>query len=310
MDAIFVHPEQKIKERLTLNWMGTPCVEMDGHTIRLETQKAMALLAYLSLAEQPVPREALAAMFWPEFDQSHAFANLRRNLASLDKSLGYRWIEANRSTIALVRNNQLSVDVMSYFDLIRRVRQHCGVSASPCRECLLRLEQAVALYRGEFLACLNFRDCNDFDEWQYFQREEANQELAAALRWLAEGYAFTGEFERAIRYARRWVKMDHLNEEAQRLLIQLYAQTGQRGAALKQYEECRRLLNEELGQPPEPETVALFEKICNGKPAPKKAFSFTLPAAFSNSPARDPLLGTCSALTMQHYRLVHSDPLD
>lgn len=299
----------KPKENLSLYWLGAPRIEIDGHPVRLETQKAMALLAYLSLAEQPVPREALTVMLWPEFDQSHAFANLRRNLASLDKSLGYRWIDANRSTIALKIAGKLSIDILDYFAMIQQTREHCPPSRMPCRECLQRLEEAVRLYRGEFLSCLNFKDCNEFDEWQYFQREEAAQEQARALRRLAEGYAFAGEMEKAIRYARRWLNLDCLNEEAQRFLIQAYARIGQRGSALKQYDECRKVLWEQLGQPPEPETTALIEKICSVRSEPKPFASFFPAAGYANGAAIEPIYGSCSALTMQQFRLAHQEPL-
>jgi predicted ATPase len=43
--------------------------------------------------------------------------------------------------------------------------------------------------------------------------------------------------------------------------MQLYAQTGQRSAALRQYAECVRILDEELGLPPADETTALYEQI-------------------------------------------------
>lgn len=293
---------------LSLHWLGTPSIELDGCAVRLETQKAMALLAYLSVSDQPVPREALAAMLWPEFDQAHAYANLRRNLASLDKSLGYSWIDANRTTIAIKRNENLTVDVSEYFALIQHARRHCQSSRVPCRECLLHLEQAVAMYRGDFLSCLNFKDCNEFDEWQYFQREEASQELSTALQRLAEGYLEQGDKERAFRYARRWVKLDILNEEAQRFLISAYIQTGQRSSALKQFEDYRRILYQELEQEPEMETLALVEKIFESKSAAKKAPVFTLPAAYTNGAIFESLHGTCSALTLQRFRLAHQEP--
>lgn len=302
--------DQKLSGSLSLHWLGAPGIAVDGQPIRLETQKALALLAYLSLAGQPVPREALTAMFWPEFDQAHAFANLRRNLASLDKSLGRRWIEANRNTISLKNTETISIDILTYYDLIRRSREHCPASRPPCRECLRRLEEAVRLYRGEFLACLNFKDCNDFDEWQYFQREEAAQELAAALRRLAEGYASVGDMQKAIHYARRWLSMDLINEDAHRLLIQTYARAGQRGAALRQYEECRRVLWEELGQPPEPETTALVDKIFSTRSIPERPPAATPSAAVVYRPGLDPLPGTCSTLIMQRYRMAYFEPLD
>ena len=45
----------------------------------------------------------------------------------------------------------------------------------------------------------------------------------------------------------------------------LLAQSGQRGAALAQYETCRQVLEEELGVEPEVETTALYQRILKGE---------------------------------------------
>ncbi len=45
---------------------------------------ALALLAYLAVTRQSHSRESLAALFWPDYDQSRAHAYLRRtSLASV-----------------------------------------------------------------------------------------------------------------------------------------------------------------------------------------------------------------------------------
>ena len=134
-----------------------------------------------------------------------------------------------------------------------------------CEDCLDRLEQAVGLYRGEFLAGLNLPDCPEFDEWQYFQREGLKQELARSLEQLARGYASQAKWEMAIGHARRWVSLDRLNEPAQRTLMDLYNQSGQRSAAIRQYENLSQLLQEEFGQSPEAETVQLYEQVQSGE---------------------------------------------
>jgi DNA-binding SARP family transcriptional activator len=76
-----------------------------------------------------------------------------------------------------------------------------------------------------------------------------------------------GNREAALPYARRWLALDPLHEPAHRQLMQLYAQTGRRSAALRQYEECVRILDEELGLAPAEETTALYEQIRTMPPA-------------------------------------------
>ena len=46
----------------------------------------------------------------------------------------------------------------------------------------------------------------------------------------------------------------------------LLARSGQRSAALVQYEACRRALDEELGAEPAKETVGLYRRLAAGPP--------------------------------------------
>jgi DNA-binding SARP family transcriptional activator len=68
---------------LKLQLLGAPHFEKDGKTIEIGRRKAVALLAYLAVTAQTHRRESLAAMFWLDYDESRAFAYLRRTLWSL-----------------------------------------------------------------------------------------------------------------------------------------------------------------------------------------------------------------------------------
>src|SRR5690606_12515409 len=61
------------------------------------------------------------------------------------------------------------------------------------------------------------------------------------------------------------LQLEPFREEAHRLLMRLLAESGQRSAALAQYEVCVRILDEELGVEPDDETVALYEQIAAGE---------------------------------------------
>ena len=56
-------------------------------------------------------------------------------------------------------------------------------------------------------------------------------------------------------------------EEAHRQLIRLLALSGRRSEALAQYVKCRRVLAEELGVEPSPETTGLYEQIRDQAPS-------------------------------------------
>ena len=57
------------------------------------------------------------------------------------------------------------------------------------------------------------------------------------------------------------LELDVWREEVHRELMRLLVLSGQRSAALMQYERCRRILDEELSVQPAAETRQLYEQI-------------------------------------------------
>jgi DNA-binding SARP family transcriptional activator/predicted ATPase len=254
---------------LTLAFLGPPRVERDGAPLEVDTRKAIALLAYLAVTRQAHRRDALATLLWPEYDQSHARASLRRTLSVLKRGLADQWLEVGREIIGLKRGADLWVDLDQFNERIAEVRTHGHATSEVCSACADPLRAAVELYRGDFLAGFTLRESEPFDEWQLFQTEALRRDLAEALERLVEALGARGAFEQSIAYARRWLALDPLHEPAHRKLMLLYAWMGERAAALRQYRECVRVLHEELGVPPLAETAQLAEAIKEHRaPAP------------------------------------------
>jgi tetratricopeptide (TPR) repeat protein len=138
------------------------------------------------------------------------------------------------------------------------------------------------------MAGFGLRDSAAFDDWQFFQSESLRRELAGALERLARGRGALGEWEPAIAHARRWLALDTLHEPAYRLLMQLYAWSDQRAAALRQYRECVRILGEELGVAPLEETTAIYQAIQENDPPPRPVLSKRLAPREAHAPAPPP----------------------
>ncbi|MBE0685116.1 MAG: hypothetical protein IH585_03870, partial [Anaerolineaceae bacterium] len=251
-------------KKIKLFWLGLPIIKCDNVAIHMETRKATALLALLGLSSAPPSRESIATLFWSEFDQAHAMANLRRTLFSINKLLGPEILISSHENVGINPDSLVWQDVQELHLILESVKTHQHTKISKCAECVNDLEKAVSLYRGDFLEGMNLRDCPAFDDWQYLEREGFRADLASTLEKLAHAYSGNGEWEKAILVARRWVNLDRLNENAQRILLQVYALSGQRSAALRHYEEFMHLMQDELAQPPEKETIALIQKIQTG----------------------------------------------
>jgi DNA-binding SARP family transcriptional activator/Tfp pilus assembly protein PilF len=254
--------------QLTLLLLGPPRLEYNNQPVEIDTRKAIALLAYLALTEQQHSRDALAALLWPDYGQTSARAALRRTLSALKKALGNTELDADRERVGLGPSTNFWIDVHQFRNLLAACRMHGHPETKICPDCRKPLTEAVALYRDDFMAGFTLRDSPNFDDWQYFQAEAIRQEFASALERLVHLHVSEASYEIAITYARRWLQLDPLHEPVQRALMQVYAWSGRRAAALHQYRECVRLLQSELGVAPLAETTNLYEAIKNNQLSP------------------------------------------
>jgi DNA-binding SARP family transcriptional activator len=257
--------------RLNIYLLGTPRLERNGENINLDTRKASALIAYLAIAKQRQSRDTLAALLWPEFDETHARATLRRTLSTLNKALGGSYLEISREYINLNFNAGIWVDVDEFHNLLSECRSHNHLPTQTCSKCLQSLNAAVKLYGGDFLAGFSLRDSSTFDDWQFYQADSLRRDFTGALERLVHCYSSSGDFESAILYAQQWLALDRLNESAHLLLMQLYAWNGQQSAALHQYRECVQVLDRELGVGPLESTTRLYQAIKEHQISPSPA---------------------------------------
>jgi DNA-binding SARP family transcriptional activator/predicted ATPase len=251
--------------RLSIRLLGTPRLERDGQPVSVDTRKATALLAYVAVTKERYQRDALVLMLWPELDRSRGLTALRRTLYALRKATGDGFLEVDRESVGLDRSADIWLDVEQFQRHLNDCLAHGHAGSEVCSACITPLEAAVALYRGDFLAGFGLRDSLNFDDWQYFHSDTLRQDFAGALERLVRCYVAQGDIEAAIDSTRIWLELDRLNEDAHHCLIELYARSGRRNAALRQYQECVRLLKDELGAPPQPETTALYEAILEGR---------------------------------------------
>lgn len=226
------------------------CHAVGGERLVFPTRKVEALLAYLAANPgRRHPRSRLAAMLWEELPEDRARANFRKTLSRLQQSLP----EGSRSCLSVDAHEvSLSPDGVELdIDLFERL------SADGTPE---TLERALALYRGPFLDGL--ADCGEaFEQWMSVERRRIAETLQQVLRRLLRHYVVTGAVDAAILLALRLLAIDSLDEDAHRTLMRLYMYQDRIGAALEQYGHCRRLLADELGVDPAPETDRLRAEL-------------------------------------------------
>ena len=256
-----------ISLRVTL--FGSPQIHLNDNLVQLKNRKAVALLAYLVLNQLPQSREKLMSVFWPEFSQQQASANLRVTLHLLKKHLTGEWLDIRRHEVEMKDSSTFWVDALEFQQHVHRVNGHDPGLSTTCAQCLPLLLAAIDLYRDDFLRGFTLPDSPEFDEWQAFHSDLFRENLSESLHRVVRYYTRHHQLLPAIEYARRWIAFFPWSEPAHRELMRVYGLNHQRPAALQQYQECARMLQTEFGVEPEQETQDLHEAILKEELTPR-----------------------------------------
>jgi len=220
--------------------------------------KRLALLAHLLLSGQGrwIRRDSLIATFWPDLDDSHARAALRRALHYLRRELGADVLPGRGEDEVSVAPEQVWCDVLAFRNAVA-AGDH---------------EAALRLYRGDLLQGLYVAGAPEAERWIDNLRSALRREAADAAWQLADRQP-----ERMLEHAGRAVALAPDDEAGVRRYMTLLEGDGQLARALQIYEQYSETLRRELDVVPSPETRQLADR---------------LRAAFTGERARADLLAT------------------
>lgn len=242
------------------------------------SRKAEALLIYLALHPREHARETLSNLLWDDLSQQQALSYLRTVLSSLQKQLT-PYLQITRHTVTLNPEMPLWVDVQELEQSLNVAVEQWEKRGHFTRLTARQLEEALALFKGDFLKGFFVRDCREFEDWMLLRQEQIRGQVLEAFYRLGRHYQHQQAWSAGIQCTARVLELDPLYEAGYRQMMLLLSFSGQRAAALEQYKNCYRILQDELGVDPEDETIALYESIVSGKlpvPAPSTA-AVTLP---------------------------------
>jgi len=248
-------------------------IEEDDWRLR----KAAALLKLLALSPQyRLHREQVINLLWPDLDERAAVNNLHHALHIARRTLGPAsdtsscYLRLRNGQLELCREGPLWVDVEAFEEAAataRRVREPAAYLA------------ALDLYGGDLLPG------DRYEEWAEDRREELRRTYLSLLVELAGLYEERKEFGAAIEALRRAITEEPAHEEAHVGLMRLYALSGRRAEALKQYKRLEEILSRKFATEPEATSSQLHEEISASR----------FPPAESTSPASLPAKGAPSA---------------
>lgn len=246
---------------LDLALLGKPAVSLDGRAVsNLGTNKTQALLYYLAVMDEAYSRKHLARLLWAS-DDERARNSLRVALVALRKAIPEH-LDIQRQSVAFRDDCTLNVDV-HLFD------EYCRALENSDPHAVEELEQAIALYQGDFLEDFHVDGAPAFEDWLLSEREFRRQLAINALDRVAKVYLEARRYEEAKLVLQRLLELEPWLESTHYALMETMSRLGDFNGALAQYQRCVSVLDAELDVEPMPETTALYERIQIARSKPR-----------------------------------------
>lgn len=246
---------------LRIHLFGKFCVRRNQHVLEgFEARKVQELFCYLLLhRDHSLPRETLASLLWPDTTTIQSKKSLRQTLWQLQSALGSQNEPVN-DRVLLVEPDwvQLNSQADLWLDVAVLEQAFTMVQKLPGHELdstkAQMLQDAAQLYQGPLLE-------GWYHDWCLYERERLQSMYLALLDKLMSYCEVHQDYETGLLYGMRIMCYDRARERTHRRLMRLHYLSGDRAAALRQYEQCAAALDEELGVGPSKNTIALYEQI-------------------------------------------------
>jgi YVTN family beta-propeller protein len=260
------------RSQLKVFLAGRVAVEANGVVIEEQGfpgRQGRLLFAYL-VAEQgrPVPRDELAEVLWadaPPATWEKALTVLVSKLRGLLAESGFDRATALTSAFGCYRLSlpqSAWVDVIAAADAVHEAE--AALTEGELEQAKALAMEAATLARPPFLP-------GEDGAWVDEKRRELTAIVRRALSCVAEACLRSGDEAAAAKWAEETIALDPYRETGYRRLMEAYAAGGDRAEALRVYERCRRLLAEELGAYPSPETDSLYRELLAAPPPEPRA---------------------------------------
>jgi DNA-binding SARP family transcriptional activator len=248
---------------LTINMLGPIEIVRDpGRPFAADawtTRRARDILCFISSRRHHrTAKDAIIDTFWAEEDLKSVEKNFHPTVSHIRKALNSNQPFKQNFIVYRDGDYQLNPDFSYSIDteIFERFIND-GEAARRERDfdrCIDCYEQAVALYRGEFMQ-------GSYDSWVEEQRSYYREQCLRMLESLAAVAEQKEEWPRSMDLAQRILREDPFREDIHCMLMRAQASLGNRVAVKEQYELLRGLLQKELGVEPALQTQKSYREL-------------------------------------------------
>jgi DNA-binding SARP family transcriptional activator len=236
-------------ERLLFNTLGRLTIEGPDGPVGgswLTQRPGQVLKLLLSLRHRIVHPEEIAEALWPEGDRGTA-TNVHYHVHLLRDHLEPDRERRQPSSYLLLARGGYLIDrrlIEVDADVFER-DVTAGLAARAAGDgdlAVARLESAMRLYRGDFLAD------EPYAEWAFDERDRLRDRAAEALRALEEIHSAAGDLDAAGAAMLRLADLDRYDFDVQRRLCALSLARGRRSEAVRRYRTFSARMQKEFGE--------------------------------------------------------------
>jgi DNA-binding SARP family transcriptional activator len=216
------------------------------------------------LALQPhhqLHREQVMELLWPELSAESAANSLHKAIHLARHALEPGLKAGSDSSFILTRGQQITLSAPGGLWIDAEEFEKRAYEAAQSRDAAI-FEAALELYEGDLL----MEDL--YEDWAASSREQLRGLRLDLLIKLAGLYESQGQYAKGIDRLNQVVMDDTSNEEAHMRLMRLYALSGSRHQALRQYRICSEAIRKELDAEPDQATTDLYGQILSGEIQP------------------------------------------
>jgi DNA-binding response OmpR family regulator len=222
--------------------LGRARVIRDGHLITnadWDSVTTKELFFYFLTSRSGLRKEQVLDNFWQDTPVNRANSIFHSTMYRLRRALSPQVVLYQDGWYYLNPALRYWFDVEVFEQLLDQA--HAAPPDSPER--FKALEDAVGLYQGDFLE-------EFYSDWPFFQREALRERSITALVELADIHTQRGDYPQALELYKAALAKDNYREDVLRKIMACYTLAGNRGAAIRYYEQWRQLYEAELGIAP------------------------------------------------------------
>lgn len=207
--------------------------------------------------KKSISREKLIEIFWPYHAHHAAKNNLNVTIHGIRKV--FQRILPDTPILTLENDcYQFSPNIIIQTDCDQIEQYHRNakaiVSNLDPKNATKELQGIIEIYKGDFLETM-------YESWMEKRRENYREIYLYSLNQLSQFYFKIGQYLEAIKYNKLMLEKDNCMEEIHRKLMLCYHKLGRQSKVIRQFQNCKKILQQELEMSPSQKTVALLTEL-------------------------------------------------